>query len=516
LAWVIGVGPGQSSAEEQNVMILIPSRRATVGTRLAERKRLAERFDCHPSWLNDDLPEHEVRLPAFWIDRFPVTNAQYLTFVEATGHSRPSWWGRWGNAFPAEYAQHPVVGVSGMDAMAYAKWAGKRLPSAEEWETAVGDSKRSLYAWGDAWPGPLKKQRRDRISWDLPETRAVGSGGCGRSEAGLEDFAGQALEWIADVRPHHGVQFQGMKGASWFHEDPLSYRVASGNYAYEGWRSAFTGFRCALAGNREPPRLASALPKKAIPLQNARAALRYPSMAEPPLLAASGGNSRHLSIRLPRFGGGSVDLSAPETILWNGAGVMTWRLTPDMTWTQRTAQQAAYEMRFPELRVQAKFTVHNDLVEQQFTAVNLTGKSGTFRTSSCFSLQGHPMFYDCEQIRTYVLTAAGRFLPMRRLSRGGDCVHWITGPGGQEWGGKPHRVVLAVVSRDGRGVIATGQAAPGMDFSLATNTCFTCLHTDSTIEVPGGKQATSRQVFWFLEGALEDLLGRLDRDLKNN
>lgn len=239
--------------EERNGMLLIPARKAVVGTSAAQREALAKRFDCHPTWLGDDLSRHEVQLSAFWIDRYPVTSAQYLAFVEATGHARPSWWARWGGVFPVEYADHPVVGVSGQDAAAYSAWAGKRLPSAEEWESAAGSPDGGVFAWGDAWPGPLKLRREPRACWELPGTRPVGSGGCGRSAAGIEGFAGQTLEWVSDTRPHHGVQFQLMKGASWFHEDPLSYRTASGWYAYEGWRSAFTGFRCALDGKQEPP-----------------------------------------------------------------------------------------------------------------------------------------------------------------------------------------------------------------------------------------------------------------------
>ncbi|MBM4042624.1 MAG: formylglycine-generating enzyme family protein, partial [Planctomycetes bacterium] len=237
----------EAAVKEQNGMVLIPAAETTVGTTIEQRAQLAKRFACHPTWLNDDLPARKAKLAAFWLDRYPVTNAQYLAFVRAAKHPQPGWWGK---AFPAEYGTHPVVGVSGKDAIAYAKWAGKRLPMAEEWEAAVGGDP---FAWGDAWPGSLKLPRVHRPLWELPLTRPVGTGECGRATSGVEDFAGQALEWVADVRPHHGVQFQLMKGASWFHEDPVNFRTASGWWAHEGWRSSFTGFRCALDGDKAPP-----------------------------------------------------------------------------------------------------------------------------------------------------------------------------------------------------------------------------------------------------------------------
>ena len=500
-------------ADSKCGMVLISPRKTTVGTADAERAELGERFNCHPTWLGDDLPRHEVNVPAFWIDRHPVTNSQYLAFAEAVKHPRPAWWGRWGGVFPKEYADHPVVGVSGQDAAAYAAWVGKRLPSVEEWETAVGNPSGSIFAWGNKWPGQLDLRRPDRVFWELPGTKPVGAGGCGSSVQGISDFAGQVLEWVADTVPHHGVQFQLMKGASWFHEDPVNFRTASGWYAYEGWRSSFTGFRCALDGGETPPRALQSTPETAISNVDARRQLEAVREDCPIELAAGGGTSRHVSIQVPRFGHENVGLSAPETITWNGTGVMTWRKTPDMTWTARTPDRAAYEMRFEELRVVAEFLTGGDFVAQRFTAVNLTDGPGSFRTSSCFNLQSHPMFYDCEQLRTYALNAKGTFIPMRGVSRRGNCVRWITGGSTEELGGNLPWAVLAVVSRDGRRIIATGRAGGGSGFSVTTNTMFTCLHTDSTVQVPSSQELTTRQFFWFLEGTLDDLLVRARRDL---
>jgi hypothetical protein len=248
-------------------------------------------------------------------------------------------------------------------------------------------------------------------------------------------------------------------------------------------------------------------------VEAARSQLKSVSDNGPITLAASGGTSRYVSIRVPELGHENVGLSAPETIIWNGTGVMTWRKTPDVTWTVRTPNRAAYEMRFDELRVSAEFLAQGDCVEQRFTAANLTDRPGSFRTSSCFNLQSHPMFYDCEQLRTYVLNAKGEFLPMRRVSRRGNCVRWITGGSTEELGGDLAWAVLAVISRDGRRIIATGRAGEGNGFSVATNTMFTCLHTDSTVPVPPNQPKTTQQYCWFLEGTLDDLSARVRRHL---
>lgn len=503
----------EAVGDSKHGMVLIPAQRVVVGTSERQRQELAERFDCHPTWLGDDLSQREVALPAFWIDRHPVTNAQYLAFIEATGHGRPDWWGHWGGAFPTEYADHPVAGVSGTDALTYARWAGKRLPTAEEWEAAVGDPNGAPFPWGQNWPGPLELHRPARIFWELPETRAIGTGGCGRSTTSVEDFAGQVLEWVSDVRPHHGVQFQLMKAASWFHEDPLSFRTAAGWWAYEGWRSSFTGFRCALDGDKTPLAVRTSDTRISLSTTAAREQLESRPPARPVTLSAAGGTSRHLSIQAPRFGQETFSLSAPETIIWNGESVMTWRKTSEMTWRVRTPEQATYEMRFDELRVDAEFFAGEDFVEQRFTATNLTDRPASFTTSSCFSLQTHPMFCDCEQLRTYVLAADGKFMPMRRFSRGGNCVRWITGPTAKELGEPLRWSVLAVVSRDGGRIVATGRAGNATAFSIATNTLFTCLHTDSTVQVEGRDATTTRQFFWFLEATLDDLTTRCRRDL---
>jgi len=498
------------AAKEVNGMVFIPAGEAVVGTTPEERAALAARFGCHPTWLNDELPRQRVKLDAFYVDMSPVTNAQYLAFCQATERRGPAWW-RDGLGFPLDYADHPVVGVSGPDARAYAEWAGKRLPTAEEWEAAVGGS-GTAFPWGEAWPGPLKLVRAERPLWGLPGTRPVGSTECGIAPSGVRDFGGQCLEWVGTCIAHHGVQFRLLKGASWFHEDPVNFRAASSCFALERWSSPLTGFRCALDAKSAPPQMRSARPDRAPSLEEFRAEAAKALPAGPITITAGGGKARSVAIQAPAFGAGTMMFYGPEGIHWGGQAALTWNQVPDITWTESSPARAAYTMRFPEFTLHAEFIARGDAVEQRFTPVNGTDRPATFRTSSCFNLQSQAMFYDGEQLRTQVLDAEGRLVPMRRFSRRGDCVRWITGMDPAELGQDIGWALLAVPSRDGRAVIATGRAGEGTGYSAMTNTLFTCLHTDSTVEVPAKGRKTTRQILYFLKADLSALLRRFRDD----
>ena len=109
-------------------------------------------------------PRHTLSLPAFELAATPVTNAQYLDFVRATGHPAPPHWQ--GGSIPAGLDQHPVTYVDWFDASAYCRFSGTRLPTEAEWEKGARGPDRRLYPWGMSEPEGRSPTSRVGRSWD--------------------------------------------------------------------------------------------------------------------------------------------------------------------------------------------------------------------------------------------------------------------------------------------------------------------------------------------------------------
>jgi iron(II)-dependent oxidoreductase len=160
-------------------------------------------------------------IDAVYIDRFCVTNAQFqrfvqdgcydaleiwpreiwpglMRFVDATGQPGPRYWIDGG--FPAEQANHPVVGVCWYEALAYARWAGKRLPTAAEWQKAAGWPEHlgggacTRYPWGDLFADG----RANLWSSGVGHTVPVDDFPEGATPNGIYQMAGNVWHWLAD------------------------------------------------------------------------------------------------------------------------------------------------------------------------------------------------------------------------------------------------------------------------------------------------------------------------------
>ncbi|MDH2426274.1 ergothioneine biosynthesis protein EgtB [Sphaerisporangium sp. TRM90804] len=239
-------------------------------------------------WAYDnERPAHRVDLPAYWIDRYPVTAGAYMEFVDDGGYADPRWWdprgwrwraehrvmaplfwtrdaGRWwrtrfGRAEPVPPSE-PVQHVSWYEADAYARWAGRRLPSEAEWEKACGWDPRAerarRYPWGDDGPGAELANLGHRASRPAP----VGAFPAGAAACGAEQMIGDVWEWTGSrflpypgfrsfpYREYSEVFFGGdyrvLRGGSWA-THPTAARTTFRNWDHPIRRQIFAGFRCA-------------------------------------------------------------------------------------------------------------------------------------------------------------------------------------------------------------------------------------------------------------------------------
>ena len=202
---------------------------------------------------DDEAPEHIATTEAFYIDLNEVSNADYKVFVDAKLKKHPFHWPD-GN-LPKGKENHPVVYVSWFDANEYCSWAGKRLPTEQEWEKAARGEEGLIYPWGNEWT--LDKSNNPYKH--STGTEPVGSYPEGRSPYGLFDLSGNVWEWVDShylphpgnpvTRAEYGTDKRVLKGGSWF--DCLSYGCGLSAPTFN--RSFFTpevknnsfGFRCA-------------------------------------------------------------------------------------------------------------------------------------------------------------------------------------------------------------------------------------------------------------------------------
>lgn len=186
-----------------------------------------------------------VFVDAFWIDRYPVTNAQYADFVEATGYKPPKHWES--KTPPDELCNHPVVYVSWHDAVAYCQWLSDqtgqpyRLPTETEWEKAARGTDGREYPWGDEFDSDLCN------TWEagIHGTTPVGKySPLGDSPYGCTGMAGNVWELTLGIREPDVPASYVLRGGSWYDGQDFARCAYRGGLHPGAW-SVFLGFRCA-------------------------------------------------------------------------------------------------------------------------------------------------------------------------------------------------------------------------------------------------------------------------------
>jgi formylglycine-generating enzyme required for sulfatase activity len=190
-------------------------------------------------------PRKKIFLNGFYVDQTEVSNAQYKRFCDATGHAPPN------SAIFLSKPDYPIADVTFEDAAAYAAWAGKRLPTEEEWEKAARGSDGRPYPWGwDPWT--------EGVPHDL---EPVDSFKARQSPAGAFNMSGNVFEWTQSLFPAGALEYADMQKAlgtdlfsrKWYSIKGGSFSPKSDprlllSYMRRGFpedqRSAYIGFRC--------------------------------------------------------------------------------------------------------------------------------------------------------------------------------------------------------------------------------------------------------------------------------
>jgi len=177
----------------------------------------------------------EVELSGFWIDKAPVTNAEYARFVAETGHTPPEHWQ--GKIPPKEIADHPVTYVTWHDAIVYAEWAGGRLPTEQEWEKAARGTDGRKYPWGEWAEGRCNSEEAG-----IRGTTPVGQySPQGDSPYGCVDMAGNVWEWTTSSDPP-GSRLRVLRGGA-FDNDVRYVRCAFRDRFFPNYGRREFGFR---------------------------------------------------------------------------------------------------------------------------------------------------------------------------------------------------------------------------------------------------------------------------------
>jgi len=165
------------TASDGKIMVMIPHGSFTMGS---------EEFE-------NEGPMRQVFLPDYFIDIYPVTNAEYKRYMDATSAMFPRHWG--GFEVPPGLENHPVHRISWFEAVMYAEWASKRLPTEAEWEKAARGTDARRWSWGN------NMNEANTLVWDRGEfmmTAPVDAHPGGASPYGVFETGGNVEEWCAD------------------------------------------------------------------------------------------------------------------------------------------------------------------------------------------------------------------------------------------------------------------------------------------------------------------------------
>jgi formylglycine-generating enzyme required for sulfatase activity len=247
--------PKRVSEVDGKAMRLVPAGEFIMGTDRTDPENTHLKIGTVKPLYKDQRPEHRVHLDAFYIDEKEVTNREYKKFIDATQF--PELPGHWEEgAFPEGTGDLPVTNVTWREALTYALWAGKRLPTEAQWEKAARGTDGRLFPWGDEY-------QKGWANVGIDGAKALAPGGSYPKDVSpyqVFDMAGNIMEWTASwYQPYPGNDYHFKKFGKEFKVLRGNGFQKGGHYFLEAYRYAFyrteakpdeyfenVGFRCVI------------------------------------------------------------------------------------------------------------------------------------------------------------------------------------------------------------------------------------------------------------------------------
>jgi formylglycine-generating enzyme required for sulfatase activity len=222
--------------KDDGEMVLVPAGPFVYGANQKEVKKIVVSLKSPMAEIFEtELPRSTKNLPSFYVDRYEVTNGQYSRFVRETKHRES----RYARSPQLNGERQPVVGVGWGDAEAYCSWAGKRLPSEEEWEKAARGSDGRTWPWGSQADDARYNGRKQANYAPVN----VGSFPSGDSPYGVSDMAGNVWEMTSGTWEGKSKAMRGGSFLNRLSEVRVTVRWASSN---EDRGATWLGFRCVM------------------------------------------------------------------------------------------------------------------------------------------------------------------------------------------------------------------------------------------------------------------------------
>lgn len=392
-------------------MVYVPGGSFVYGISKRTKEQIAKKVNVHPDMLYFHSSHEILTTDGFWIDRYPVTKAQFIRFMRETDYKiqycgwqvgwmelnknldmekleQNKWQIGWKelaeiwDITEINNALSPVVGVNYQDANAYAKWLEKRLPTEIEWEKAGRGKDGRLFPWGDEW----EENRCFRNPGNIPllSNLPISCFPEGASPYGVMDMAGSVMEWVKRVFPSISKNGKSideqpfvLAGGSFLHKQIYSHMLTS-RFSWSCFMRIYnTGFRCVSDDINFSVSEVKLPLKKKVPSQVEICLEKY--LKEPIKIEPM--NWQTVKIFVPYFPYSVWVLDTPESRWGPFPGANDWPFNDSSFWKinwEKDGEIFYYNLSRDNKELRFEITSEKNLVKYRVKVRGIKGELGSF------------------------------------------------------------------------------------------------------------------------------------------